>query len=125
MAVTLLKAEQHRACKAVLVVHEFRTIKTEDVNLDADATALNSFLRVLLLAKEKEEKGEEREHAAKMPMEMPTTMTSTAMPTGSGTLGPGIGRRVLHVRIAFEKHEGHGCLDEIEKHIRKVPQGGF
>ena len=29
---------------------EFRTIKTEDANLDANAKALNRFLRVLLLA---------------------------------------------------------------------------
>ncbi len=47
---TLLEAEQQKACKAVLVVHEFRTIKTEDANLDANANALNRFLRLLLSA---------------------------------------------------------------------------
>jgi len=34
----------------VLVIHEFRTIKTEDVNLDANAAALNHFLRLFLSA---------------------------------------------------------------------------
>lgn len=47
---TLLEAEDRKATKAVFVVHEFRTGKTMDANLDANADALNRFLRVFLLA---------------------------------------------------------------------------
>ena len=36
-----------------------------------------------------------------------------------------LGRRVLHLSVAVENPEGDSCLDEIEKHIREVPQGGF
>jgi hypothetical protein len=50
IAGTLLEAEHKMACKAVLVIHELRTIRTKDVNLDANATALNHFLRLLLSA---------------------------------------------------------------------------
>lgn len=47
---TLLEGERQRACKAVFVVHEFRTTKTVDANLNANASALNRFLCVLLSA---------------------------------------------------------------------------
>lgn len=50
IAGTLLEAERQKACKAVFIVHEFRTAKTADANLDANANALNRFLRVLLPA---------------------------------------------------------------------------
>ena len=41
IAGTLLEAENRKATKAVFVVHEFRTRKTVDANLDANADALN------------------------------------------------------------------------------------
>jgi hypothetical protein len=47
---TLIEAELQEVYKAVLIVHEFRTTKTEDANLDANANALNRFLRILLSA---------------------------------------------------------------------------
>jgi hypothetical protein len=47
---TLIEADLQKARKAVLVIHEFRTVKTEDANLDANANALNRFLRLLLAA---------------------------------------------------------------------------
>jgi len=47
---TLLEAEHQNACKAVLAFHEFRTTKTKDANLEANANALNRFLRLLLSA---------------------------------------------------------------------------
>jgi hypothetical protein len=50
IAGTLLEARHHGASKAVFVVHEFRTAKTEDANLDANADALNCFLRLFLSA---------------------------------------------------------------------------
>ena len=50
IAGTLIEAELQKACKAVLVIHEFRTVKTKDANLDANANALNHFLRLLLSA---------------------------------------------------------------------------
>lgn len=50
IAGTLLEAEHLNASKAVFVVHEFRTAKTADANLDANADALNRFLRVFLSA---------------------------------------------------------------------------
>jgi len=50
IAGTLLEARHQNASKAVLVIHEFRTAKTVDANLDANADALNRFLRLLLPA---------------------------------------------------------------------------
>jgi hypothetical protein len=50
IAGTLLEAGRQRASKAVFVVHEFRTEKTVDANLDANAVALNRFLRFFLPA---------------------------------------------------------------------------
>ena len=50
VAGTLLEAEDKKASKAVLVIHEFRTKKTADANLDANTEALNQFLRVLMEA---------------------------------------------------------------------------
>lgn len=50
IAGTLLEAGYQRASKAAFVVHEFRTRKTTDANLDANADALNRFLRVFLSA---------------------------------------------------------------------------
>lgn len=50
IAGTLLEARYRRASKAVFVVHEFRTRKTTDVNLDANAEALNRLLRLFLLS---------------------------------------------------------------------------
>lgn len=47
---TLLEAENRKASKAIFVVHEFRTSETKDVNLDANANALNRFLGLLLTA---------------------------------------------------------------------------
>lgn len=47
---TLIEAELQKACKAVLVIHEFRTVKTEDSKLDVNANTLNRFLRLLLSA---------------------------------------------------------------------------
>jgi hypothetical protein len=50
IAGTLLEAEDRKASRAVFVVHEFRTKKTNDANLDANADALNRFLRIFLSA---------------------------------------------------------------------------
>jgi hypothetical protein len=50
IAGTLLEAAHQKSSKAVFVVHEFRTTKTIDANLDANADALNRFLRVFLSA---------------------------------------------------------------------------
>jgi hypothetical protein len=50
IAGTLLEAGHRKASKAVFVVHEFRTAKTADANLDANAEALNRFLRLFLSA---------------------------------------------------------------------------
>ena len=50
IAGTLLEAGHRKASKAVFVVHEFRTAKTANANLDANADALNRFLRVFLSA---------------------------------------------------------------------------
>lgn len=47
---TLLEADRQNTCKAVFIVHEFRTVKTKDANLDANANALNRFLRIFLSA---------------------------------------------------------------------------
>jgi hypothetical protein len=47
---TLLEAEHQGASKAVFIVHEFCTPKTADANLDANADALNRFLRVFMVA---------------------------------------------------------------------------
>ena len=44
---TLLEAKLQRASKAVFLVHEFRTMSTVDAKMDANANALNSFLRLL------------------------------------------------------------------------------
>ncbi len=46
---TLLEAKLQRASKAVFLVHEFRTMATVDAKLDANANALNQFLRFLCL----------------------------------------------------------------------------
>jgi hypothetical protein len=48
IAGTLLEAEYRKASKAVFVVHEFRTRKTKDANLNANA--LNRFLRAFMSA---------------------------------------------------------------------------
>lgn len=45
---TILEAEIQQAAKAVLVVHEFRTALTSDDKMDANACALNRFLRLFL-----------------------------------------------------------------------------
>ena len=45
---TLLEAAEQKASKAIFVVHEFRTAKTRDANLNANANALNRFLRLFL-----------------------------------------------------------------------------
>lgn len=50
IAGTLIEAGSSKASKTVFVVHEFRTRKTKDANLDANADALNRFLRVLMSA---------------------------------------------------------------------------
>jgi hypothetical protein len=50
IAGTMLEAEHLKASKAVFVVHEFRTAKTADANLDANADVLNRFLRLFLSA---------------------------------------------------------------------------
>jgi hypothetical protein len=50
IAGTLLETKHMKASKAVFVIHEFRTAKTTDANLDANADALNRFLRLFLLA---------------------------------------------------------------------------
>lgn len=50
IAGTMLEAEHQKASKAVFVVHEFRTAKTADANLDANADVLNHFLRLFLSA---------------------------------------------------------------------------
>jgi hypothetical protein len=47
---TLLEAADQKTLKAVFVVHEFRTELTEDAKLEANANALNRFLRLLLFA---------------------------------------------------------------------------
>jgi hypothetical protein len=44
---TLLEAKLQRASKAVFLVHEFRTMSTVDAKMDANANALNGFLRLL------------------------------------------------------------------------------
>jgi len=44
---TLLEAKLREASKAVFLVHEFRTTATVDAKLDANANALNGFLRLL------------------------------------------------------------------------------
>lgn len=46
----LIEAENRHASKTIFVVHEFRTVATEDANLDANADALNRFLGLLLSA---------------------------------------------------------------------------
>jgi len=46
----LLEAEHSKASKAVFVVHEFRTAKTVDTKLEANADGLNRFLRVFVSA---------------------------------------------------------------------------
>lgn len=48
IAGTLLEGEHQKASKAVFVVHEFRTAKTVDAKLDANADVLNGFLRLFL-----------------------------------------------------------------------------
>lgn len=48
MAGTLLEAELRRSAKAILVIHEFRTPKTDDKKMERNATELNRFLRLLL-----------------------------------------------------------------------------
>jgi len=48
IAGTLLEAEFRRSTKAVLVIHEFRTEKTEDRKIEHNARELESFLRFLL-----------------------------------------------------------------------------
>lgn len=50
IAGTLLEAGHRKASKAVFVVHEFRTRKTTNANLDTNADALNRFLRVFMSA---------------------------------------------------------------------------
>jgi len=50
IAGTLLEAGHHGASKAVFVVHEFRTAKTADAKLEANADLLNRFLHLFLLA---------------------------------------------------------------------------
>ncbi len=45
---TLLEAELRRSTKAILVIHEFRTSKTDDVKMERNARELNRFLRLLL-----------------------------------------------------------------------------
>jgi hypothetical protein len=50
IAGTLLEAERQEATTAIFVVHEFRTSLTKDVLLEANADALNCFLRLLLSA---------------------------------------------------------------------------
>jgi hypothetical protein len=47
---TLLEAHLQRATMAIFVVHEFRTTATDDSKLQANANALNSFLRLLIAA---------------------------------------------------------------------------
>jgi len=44
---TLLEAKLQHATKAVFLIHEFRTTATTDAKLDANASALNRFLRLL------------------------------------------------------------------------------
>lgn len=48
MAGTLLEAESQRSSKAVLVIHEFRTEKTEDEKIEHNARELDSFLHFVL-----------------------------------------------------------------------------
>jgi len=48
VAATLLEAENRGARKAIFIVHEFRTAKTNYANMQRNAEALNSFLRLLL-----------------------------------------------------------------------------
>jgi hypothetical protein len=45
---TLLEAEVQRTAKAILVIHEFRTSKTDDKKMEHNAAQLNRFLRLLL-----------------------------------------------------------------------------
>jgi hypothetical protein len=44
---TLIEARLQHASKAIFLVHEFRTMSTVDAKLDANANALNRFLRLL------------------------------------------------------------------------------
>jgi len=48
IAGTLLEAQFRRSTKAVLVIHEFRTEKTEDEKIEHNARELESFLRFVL-----------------------------------------------------------------------------
>ncbi|MFZ0467162.1 MAG: hypothetical protein WAL78_15825, partial [Candidatus Acidiferrales bacterium] len=45
---TLIEAENQHSAKAILVIHEFRTLKTDDEKMERNAAELNSFLRLLL-----------------------------------------------------------------------------
>jgi hypothetical protein len=45
---TLLEAENRHSAKAILVIHEFRTPKTDDQKMERNASELNCFLRLLL-----------------------------------------------------------------------------
>jgi hypothetical protein len=45
---TLLEAEAQQSQQAVLVIHEFRTSKTDDKKMEHNAEELNRFLRLLL-----------------------------------------------------------------------------
>jgi hypothetical protein len=45
---TLLEAELRHSTKAILVIHEFRTPKTDDEKMERNAIELNRFLRLLL-----------------------------------------------------------------------------
>lgn len=47
MAGTLLEARRQCSAKAALVIHEFRTVKTKDENMERNARALDGFLRFL------------------------------------------------------------------------------
>jgi hypothetical protein len=50
IAGTLLEAERQNSAKAVLVIHEFRTVKTTDKKMERNARELDRFLRLLLEA---------------------------------------------------------------------------
>jgi hypothetical protein len=45
---TLLEADREGASKAIFIIHEFRTSKTKDAKLSANAQALNQFLELFL-----------------------------------------------------------------------------
>jgi hypothetical protein len=45
---TLLEAEDQHSLKAILVIHEFRTPKTDDEKMERNARELDCFLRLLL-----------------------------------------------------------------------------